>query len=167
STWLNGWTSTETGTSFAAPHVTGVAALYKGAFGDAPSDVVANWILNNATGGVITGNPPGTPNLLLYSPTAPEPAPVANFTSSCSGLRCSFDASSSTAQASATYGWDWGDTTAAGSGKTTTHTYAGAGTYNVTLTVTDAGGSSSKTQAVTVVVRLVFTVQPSDAPPYP
>ncbi len=120
STWLNGWTSTETGTSFAAPHVTAVAALYKAAFGDAPSDVVANWILNNATGGVITGNPPGTPNLLLYSPTAPEPAPVANFTSSCSGLTCSFDASSSTAQASATYGWDWGDTTAADSGETTT-----------------------------------------------
>src|SRR3989442_7744080 len=42
STWLNGQTSIETGTSFAAPHVAGVAALYKATFGDASSDVVAN-----------------------------------------------------------------------------------------------------------------------------
>ena len=75
STWLNGQTSIETGTSFAAPHVAGVAALYKATFGDASSDVVANWILNNATAGVITGNRPGTPNLLLYSPAGPVPPP--------------------------------------------------------------------------------------------
>jgi len=27
---------------------------------------VAAWITNNATAGVITGNPSGTPNLLLF-----------------------------------------------------------------------------------------------------
>ena len=62
-------TATVSGTSFAAPHVTGVAALYKATFGDAPSDAVANWITTNATAGVITGNPPGTPNLLVYKST--------------------------------------------------------------------------------------------------
>ena len=36
---------------------------------DAPSDVVANWLITNATAGVITGNPPGTPNLLVYKST--------------------------------------------------------------------------------------------------
>src|SRR3989454_481733 len=149
STWLGGVTNTVSGTSFAAPHVTGVAALYKATFGDAPSDTVAKWILSNATPGVITGNPDGTPNLLLFSPATAQPPPVANFTFSCSGLTCNFDASSSTAQAAATYGWTWGDATT-GSGKTTTHTYTGGGTYNVTLTVTDAGGSSSGTQPVTV-----------------
>src|SRR5213594_2984557 len=143
-------TATVSGTSFAMPHVAGVAALYKATFGDAPSDTVAKWILSDATAGVISGNPPGTPNLLLYSPAAPPPPPVANFMSSCSGLTCSFDASSSTAQPTATYSWDWGDATAAGSGQTATHTYGGAGTYNVTLTVTDGGGSNSKTQPVTV-----------------
>ena len=60
-------TATASGTSFASPHVAGVAALYKATFGDAPSDVVANWITTNATAGVITGNPPGTPNLLVYT----------------------------------------------------------------------------------------------------
>ena len=59
--------ATVSGTSFAAPHVTGVAALYKAVLGDAPSDVVANWITTNATAGVITGNPPGTPNLLVFT----------------------------------------------------------------------------------------------------
>ena len=56
----------QSGTSFAAPHVTGVAALYKATFGDAPSDVVAKWIIDRATAGAITGNPGGTPNRLLY-----------------------------------------------------------------------------------------------------
>lgn len=66
-TALGGMTQNVSGTSFAAPHVTGVAALYKATLGDAPSDTVANWIRTNATPGVITGNPPGTPNLLLYT----------------------------------------------------------------------------------------------------
>jgi subtilisin family serine protease len=69
STWLLGQTIILSGTSFAAPHVTGVAALYKATFGDAPSNVVAAWISNSATVGVITGNPSGTPNLLLFKST--------------------------------------------------------------------------------------------------
>jgi len=149
-------TATVSGTSFAAPHVTGVAALYKATFGDAASDVVANWILNNATPGVITGNVDGTPNLLLYSLATGQPPPVANFTSSCTGLTCSFDASSSTAQATATYSWTWGDA-ATGTGKTATHTYGAAGSYSVTLTVTDGGGSNSVSETV--------TVSPANQPP--
>jgi PKD repeat protein len=76
--------------------------------------------------------------------------PVANFTSSCVGLACTFDASSSTAQVTATFSWNWGDGTAAGAGRTATHSYATGGTRSVTLTVTDAGGSSTRTQSVTV-----------------
>src|SRR2546426_2073111 len=84
---------------------------------------------------------------LVLNPAAAPPSPVANFTSSCSGLTCSFDASSSTAQATASYSWTWGDG-ATGTGKTASHIYGAGGTYSVTLTVTDAGGSSSKTQTV-------------------
>jgi hypothetical protein len=36
---------------------------------DAPSATVSNWITNNATTGVITGNGSGTPNRLLFKGT--------------------------------------------------------------------------------------------------
>src|SRR5256885_12653715 len=88
------------------------------------------------------------PYTTLFRSGGVPPAPVANFTSSCAGLTCSVDASSSTAQASATYSWSWGDATS-GTGKTTSHTYGAGGTYSVTLSVTDAGGTSTKTQSVT------------------
>jgi len=69
STWINSGTNTISGTSMASPHVAGVAALYKGANGDAASSTIVSWIINNATTGVITGNPTGTPNRLLYKST--------------------------------------------------------------------------------------------------
>ena len=69
STYLAGTTMTLSGTSMATPHVVGVAALYKATNGDQPSATVANWIISNATSGVITGNVSGTPNRLLFKST--------------------------------------------------------------------------------------------------
>jgi subtilisin family serine protease len=69
STWLNSGTNTISGTSMASPHVAGVAALYKATFGDASSSTIRTWLINNSTSGVITGNPSGTPNRLLYKST--------------------------------------------------------------------------------------------------
>jgi len=65
STWLTG-TRVLTGSSMAAPHVAGVAALYKATFGDASSAAVDSWIKANATVGVVKNVPAGTPNRLLY-----------------------------------------------------------------------------------------------------
>jgi len=53
----------------ASPHFAGVAVLYKATFGDQPSTTVSSWIVSNSTSGVITGNPAGTPNKLLYKST--------------------------------------------------------------------------------------------------
>ena len=53
----------------ASPHVCGVGALYKHAFGDASSSTVHSWIINNSTTGRIKSNPTGTPNRLLFKST--------------------------------------------------------------------------------------------------
>jgi subtilisin family serine protease len=66
STWINGGTSTISGSSMASPHVAGVAALYKSTYGNASSATIDSWIKTNATANVITGNVTGTPNRLLY-----------------------------------------------------------------------------------------------------
>ena len=66
STWLSGGTNTISGTSMASPHVAGVAALYKATYGNASSSTISSWLINNSTSGVISGNPSGTPNRLLY-----------------------------------------------------------------------------------------------------
>ena len=77
------------------------------------------------------------------TPPPVNAAPVASFTSSCSNLSCSFNASGSTDSDGtiAGYAWNFGDGTT-GTGVTASHPYAAAGTYSVTLTVTDNGGAT-------------------------
>ncbi len=67
STTPGGGSESWTGTSMAAPHAAGVAALYKQVHGDAPSAVVERWIVERATPGVVRGGgADGTPDRLLY-----------------------------------------------------------------------------------------------------
>jgi subtilisin family serine protease len=70
STWIGSSTNTISGTSMASPHAAGVGALYKATYGDAASSTIVSWIINQSTTGVITGNPAGTPNRLLFKPGA-------------------------------------------------------------------------------------------------
>ncbi len=66
STVPGGGTASYTGTSMAAPHAAGVAALYKQTFGDTPSGELEQWIVAHATPGIVEGGETGgTPNLLL------------------------------------------------------------------------------------------------------
>ena len=83
---------------------------------------------------------------VTHTVTSPPPVPVADFTSSCTGMSCSFDATgSSSAESPITmYAWDFGDGT--GTGVTTNHVYSAPGPYNVTLTVTDAAGDMGTIQ---------------------
>lgn len=53
----------------ATPHVTGAGALYKAVNGNASFSTIRTWLVNNATNNVITGNPAGTPNKLLFKST--------------------------------------------------------------------------------------------------
>ena len=78
------------------------------------------------------------------APPADQP-PVAAFTSSCSGLVCTVDASASTDPDGtiASYAWTFGDGGTA-SGVRASHGYPAAGSYPVTLTVTDDHGRTAQ-----------------------
>ena len=139
------------GTSYSAPQVAGLAALYLQTNRSATPAQVSAAIVGNATLNALTNVPANTPNLLLYTgfiAAGPVP-PVANFTFNCSALSCAFDASNTSTPSTPTYTWTFGDGTS-GSGRTPSHAYAASGTYSVTLTVSDANGTSTKTNAVTV-----------------
>jgi subtilisin family serine protease len=64
---LNGAYADMSGTSMAAPHVTGIAALYKDTYGDVPFDDLKKWLTDNATPNVPIDAPWGTPRLLAYT----------------------------------------------------------------------------------------------------
>jgi subtilisin family serine protease len=81
SAWASSDTATATisGTSMAAPHVAGVAALYLEGNPTASPSAVASAIVGGATPGVVSSAGTGSPNLLLYSllgSTSPPPPPA-------------------------------------------------------------------------------------------
>ncbi len=69
SAWFssNSATKTLSGTSMAAPHAAGVAALYLSAHPTAAVSVVVKALVAGATSGKLTSTGPGSPNALLFS----------------------------------------------------------------------------------------------------
>ncbi|MFJ6482193.1 MULTISPECIES: S8 family peptidase [unclassified Streptomyces] len=64
---LDGGSISHSGTSMAAPHVTGVAALYKAANPTAAPQAVADFLKDRSTKDVLSGVSPLTPNRLLFT----------------------------------------------------------------------------------------------------
>jgi subtilisin family serine protease len=88
SAWYNSNTATSTidGTSMAAPHVAGAAALYLQGNTAALPSAVASAIINTATTGKVVSPGTGSPNRLLFSPlTGAVVTPPTEPTAPCTG----------------------------------------------------------------------------------
>jgi PKD repeat protein len=165
SAWSSGDSDVNTisGTSMASPHTAGVAALYLQANPGASPAQVQTALADLTTKGIVTNAASANSNLLYngggVSSPPPNQAPVASFTSSCTNLGCSFDASASSDDGSiASYAWTFGDGGTA-TGVTASHTYASANSYTVTLTVTDNLGATGNTSS-----SVTVTAPPSPNP---
>ena len=153
SAWWNSTTASNTidGTSMAAPHVAGAAALYLANNPSATPATVTSAILNNATTNVVTNAGTGSPNRLLYTrfaPTGPS-APVIN------SLSCFYDGvtsdcfvtytSSTPVSVSWSHGSNSGDSSWDVCGLNGGGGWGGYYTFDVTVTVSNATGSVSRT----------------------
>jgi PKD repeat protein len=163
----------------------GTVCDFDGTGSSDPDGSVVSWAWDFGDGATATGATPnhdfgatGTHDVTLtvtddenttgslvvpVSVTRKNAAPTASFTTSCTFLACTFDASASgdTDGTVASYDWDFGD----GATQTTTdpaasHSYDPGGAYTVTLTVTDNdGGTGTASRSVSpVAVRPIALV---------
>lgn len=125
------------------------------AAGDTSPVAPGTWPGATATSPVASGKAPSWS--VVLAPDGPNAAPTASFTSSCTGLVCSFDASASSDSDGtiAAYDWDFGDGQTA-TGATASHTFAAQGTYPITLTVTDNDAATGTQSADVSVEPIVY-----------
>ncbi|TXH66152.1 MAG: PKD domain-containing protein, partial [Lysobacteraceae bacterium] len=146
------------GTSMAAPHVSGLAALMLSrnpALTPAQIESLLKANVRAITGACSGGCGAGAADALKAVTAAGSGGgntpPVANFSFTSSGLSATFTDTSTDAGGSiASRSWNFGDGTTSTLANPS-KTYAAAGAYTVTLTVTDNGGlNNSVSKTVTV-----------------
>lgn len=135
------------GTSMAAPHVTGVVAVYLQSNPNATPAEVEQALRSRGRWGVLesyagSANYIGddSDNVVVYSDTrsmGSDLPPVASFSYTCQGLACTFDATGSSDDFGInSYDWRFGDGTI-GSGSLVQHVFPANFNGRVTLRVTD------------------------------
>lgn len=132
------------GTSQAAPHAAGAAALYLSGHPQATPQEVSDALVAEASSNKVEDAGAGSPNKLLYTRlnpgTPPDSPPVGQLSVGCKGMNCDFGGENSfDDEGIVDYRWDFGDGTAM-TGLNVTHEYAAPGTYQIQLTVTDTAG---------------------------
>lgn len=134
----------KSGTSMAAPHVTGSVAFLYSLFPNESPIQLKNRILQNVdpltslSGKCVTGG-----RLNLYKAATAVPPVDAQFSWTKNGDYTFIFTDQSTSQGGTITGWNWnfGDG-ASSTEQNPIHTYSTQGWYNVTLTVTGSGGST-------------------------
>jgi subtilisin family serine protease len=165
-------TATISGTSMAAPHTAGAAALLLETNRSATPAQVRERLAAALTTGIVTASSTTNNHLLFVAAssmlaTPMNSAPKASFTYACANLTCTFDGSASTDSDGfvTSYAWTFGDGTSA-AGPTPPRTYTAGGTYTVTLTVTDSASTTgTTTQSLTVTVPTA--TEPASTQPAP
>ena len=141
------------GTSMAAPHVTGVVALYLQDHPNATPAEVEKALRSRGTWNVMETNPndpnwigPFSDNVLLSSNTltmGPDLPPTATYDYSGGGRTCYFDGTGSSDDFGVVaWTWNFGDGTT-GSGPTVQHVFPANFNGRVYLTVTDGAGHTN------------------------
>lgn len=125
-------------------------ASYSWDFGDASNGSGKTTTHTYAGGGTYTvtltvndagGTSQSTQSVVVNAPPPPVAA-TASFTYTCSGIKCTFDGSSS--KNAVSYAWSFGDGTS-GTGVTVAHTFGYFANYTVTLTVKNSAGTPAST----------------------
>jgi subtilisin family serine protease len=167
STYNDGGYKSLSGTSMAAPHVSGVAALV---WGNNPNCTVQQ-LRNGLNASAQDRGSNGRDNYYGYGivkakdadsylknicGTPPQNyAPDADFSSTVNGLTVSLTDKSTDDNSVVSHNWNFGDGSSS-SASNPSHTYTADGSYQVSLTVADEQGlTDSKTSTVTVVDGII------------
>jgi subtilisin family serine protease len=174
SSWYTNTTATNTisGTSMATPHVVGAAALVLGTNPSWTPQQVRDYLVNNATSGVVVNPGTGSPNKLLYvvngTPTGNDfsisasPASgsvvqgssttttVSTALTSGSAQTISFSASGLPSGATASFAPTSVSTGASSTLTIATSTSTPAGTYPITITGTGTSATHTTSYSLTV-----------------
>jgi len=151
-------TTSKSGTSMAAPHVSGAAALFLQDNPTATPAQVATWVTGNATAGKISSLGSGSPNLLLYTRLAvPPPPPVATTQATITGSATPTKSKRSWTASAATKVIDASTGTAVSGATVTVQLSAGA-SGTKTCTTGSTGTCSVSTSLSIKVASATFTV---------